>query len=349
MEKLPLTTQTLYAELLEQLVALEAHRSIGSLPGCFTSKTIKGEIYVYFQYGDMHGSSRQVYIGKQSPILDKVIEKFQREREQVRDDISNIQLLCAQLRAGGALVTDTSTVRVLKVLADSGVFRLSGVLIGTHAFTVLGNILGIRWKGAAIKTYDIDIAGERLMEIAIPEIRINIPKSLESLNMGFLPVPPLNPGHPSTSFKVRGNPLRVDILTPSKTHSTHKPVVIPRFRTAAQPLKFLDFLIEKPVQGAIINGGGVLVNIPSPARFALHKLLVAKERDVSMHQKTEKDIVQAIQVFEALIDERPGDLPVAWQELKRRGAGWIKRLHTGFSDIKRHKPKLYDNLEKLLK
>lgn len=126
------------------------------------------------------------------------------------------------------------------------------------------------------------------MEIAIPEIGADIPKSLEILNMGFLPVPPLNPGHPSTSLKVRGNPLRVDILIPSKNHVTHKPVVIPRFRTAAQPVKFLDFLIEKPVQGAVFNNWAVLVNIPSPARFALHRLLVARERDVSMNKKTEK-------------------------------------------------------------
>jgi hypothetical protein len=186
------------------------------------------------------------------------------------------------------------------------------------------------------------------MQIALPDIQADIPQSLESLNMGFLPVPPLDPRHPSTSFKVRGNPLRVDILTPSKTSMTQKPIAISRFRTAAQPLKFLDFLIEKPVQGAIVNGDGVLVNIPSPARFALHKLLVAKERDVSMHHKTEKDIIQAIQVFEVLIDERPGDLPLACQGLKRRGTRWINRLRAGLSEIKRRKPEVYDNLSKLL-
>lgn len=101
----------------------------------------------------MRGSSKQVYIGKLSLTLDKIIEKFQREREQAKDDIANIQLLYSQLRAGGASATDASSARVLKVLADSGVFRLGGVLIGTHAFTVLGNILGIRWKGAAIKNF----------------------------------------------------------------------------------------------------------------------------------------------------------------------------------------------------
>ncbi|MEJ2472245.1 MAG: hypothetical protein P8Y96_14215 [Desulfuromonadales bacterium] len=39
MQKLSLATQTLYAELLEQLTALEAQRSIGQLAGTFTEKT----------------------------------------------------------------------------------------------------------------------------------------------------------------------------------------------------------------------------------------------------------------------------------------------------------------------
>ena len=45
MEKLPLETQTLYAQMMETLLALEAHRSIGLLTGCFTTKTVKGLLY----------------------------------------------------------------------------------------------------------------------------------------------------------------------------------------------------------------------------------------------------------------------------------------------------------------
>ena len=42
--------------------------------------------------------------------------------------------------------------------SDGGVFRLDGVLVGTHAFLVLGNILGVPWDGGSIRTQDIDIA-----------------------------------------------------------------------------------------------------------------------------------------------------------------------------------------------
>jgi len=43
MQKWPPEIQTLYAELLEQLVALGAQTSIGSVSGCFVPKSVKGE------------------------------------------------------------------------------------------------------------------------------------------------------------------------------------------------------------------------------------------------------------------------------------------------------------------
>jgi hypothetical protein len=54
--------------------------------------------------------------------------------------------------------------------------------------------------------------------------------------MGFLPVPGLEPNTPSSTYKVMGQDLRVDILTPGQG----KPVQVPRFRTAAARLPFLD-------------------------------------------------------------------------------------------------------------
>jgi len=335
MQKLPLTTQTLYAELLEQLAAYEAHRSIGALPGCFTTKAVKGDHYVYFQNTAPGGVIKQIYLGKKTPAVEKVMERFQKEKKAVMADAGSMQMVCAQLRAGGALTTDASSARVIKALADCGVFRLNGVLVGTHAYTVLGNLLGVRWAGEALKTQDIDIAGEKVIEISLPHLQADVPQALESLNMGFLPVPPLNAKHPSTSFKVRGNPLRVDIVTPAGRKLRVEPVAIPRFNTAAQPLRFLDFLIEKPVSGAIINGGGIQVTVPDPARFALHKLIIAQERGISMHSKTEKDLVQASQVIRALCEERPGDVRIAWGDLQARGNGWVRRLRSGIRQMKK--------------
>ncbi len=337
MEKLPLETLTLYAELMEQLMALETHRSIGRVSGCFTTKTVKSETYYYYQYSDPGGVLRQAYIGKKTPALERVVERFLTERETFKEDMAQIQRLCAQLRLGGVLITDTASARVLKAFAESGIFHLNGVLVGTHAFTVLGNLLGVRWKNSAAKTHDIDIASGSRMSVAIPHIQADLPRTLERLEMGFLPVPQLDPKNPSTSFKVRGKALRVDILTPEVSSTDRGPVFISAFKVAAQPLRFLDYLIENPEKGAIVNGGGVLVNVPTPARYAFHKLIVSGERGVVMHDKIEKDLLQAAQVFSALADERPGDLLLAWDEIKRRGPSWVKQAYIGLSAMaKRH-------------
>src|SRR4029079_5075722 len=99
--------------------------------------------------------------------------------------------------------------------------------------------LGVRWTGAAARTEDIDIAAERILEVAVPELSADMPKALDSLDMGFLPVPGFSPKTPSTSFKVRGRGLRVDLVTPAQGAAL-LPVRVTRFNTAAAPVRFLD-------------------------------------------------------------------------------------------------------------
>lgn len=236
---------------------------------------------------------------------------------------------------GCALLTDAASARVLRALSDGGVFRLGGVLVGIHAFLVLGNILGIRWAGGSIRTQDIDIAAEPSLSIAFPGPGSDIPGVLEALRMGFLPVPQLDPRRPSTSFVVRGKGLRLDLLTPLRGRRVLKPVFIPRLKAAGQALPFLDFLITRPLRGAVVDGGGVLINIPEPARFAIHKLIVSGERGAGMHTRREKDLNQAAQVLSVLLEDRPGDIRIAWEEIRSRRKGWVGRVQNGVSALGR--------------
>jgi hypothetical protein len=335
LERMPLEVQNLYTELLDRLSAIDASRSIGHVPGAFVTKVVKGEAYYYFQYSDPGGIKRQFYIGRKDGPLEKVVKGYQEARAVFEEDAVGVQRLCALLRVGGALLTDSASARVLRALSDGGVFRLDGVLVGTHAFVVLGNVLGVRWAGGSIRTQDIDIAAEPSLSIAFPGPGSDIPGLLESLQMGFLPVPPLDPRKPSTSFVVRGKGLRLDLLTPLRGRRVQKPVFIPRLKGAAQALPFLDFLITRPVRGAIVDSGGVLVNVPDPARFAIHKLIVSGERGAGMHTRREKDLNQAAQVFSVLLEDRPGDIRIAWEEIRSRGKGWVKRVQNGVSAIGR--------------
>lgn len=338
MTPLPLTTQTSYAELLDQLVVLDAHRSIGHAPGAFVTKTIGARTYFYFQYSTPGGTTKQVYVGPQTPQLDALTARFAQERDAVRGDRELILSLCAVLRAGGAATTDAASARVIGALADAGVFKLGAVLVGTQAFVVLGNVLGVRWLGGHERTHDVDVGAYRTLEVAVPELDADVPTALENLGMGFLPVPGFSPKHPSTSFNVRKTGLRLDLVTPAKSEADDGPVRIARFNAAAAPVRYLDYVLEDAQLAAVVNGGGVLVRVPSPARFAVHKLLVAQDRPPAFQTKARKDLAQAAAVIEALAEMRPGDLEAALTVARKRGRRWVQALTRGIATLAPHHP-----------
>ena len=222
-------------------------------------------------------------------------------------------------------------------------------MVGTHAFAVLGNVLGVRWVSGAVRTQDVDLAATpgADIDVAVPDLEANVPSVLESLEMGFLPVPPLDPRRPSTSFKVRGQALRVDLLCP-KRGSSDNPVFIRRFNAAAQPLDHLEYLLEAPEKALLIDGGAALVNVPTPARFSFHKLLVATLRPAAFQAKAEKDVAQACEVLGILVADRPGDLPLAWDNLRTRGPRWEKAAKRGLGLAKRLRPEIHKEVLSLL-
>src|SRR5512139_46149 len=112
MERMPLEIQNLYTELLDRLSVIEAHRSIGHVPGTFVTKKVKDEAYYYFQYSDPGGIKRQLYVGRKENSLDKVVKSYQEARAVFEEDAAGVQRLCALLRAGGSLLTDTASARV---------------------------------------------------------------------------------------------------------------------------------------------------------------------------------------------------------------------------------------------
>jgi len=345
-ERQPLEVQTIYAELLEQIAAYEASRTIGYTPGSFVTKTVKGQEYYYFQQVGPGAAKSQTYLGKRDASLAELADRFAKGRANVAGDQRSMERLAALLRVGGAMVTDAPSARVLRALADAGVFHAGGVLVGTHAFIVLGNLLGVRWT-TSLRTQDVDIAADPGLDVAVPGARADLPSALESLEMGFLPVPRLDPKNPSTSLKVRGQSLRVDLLTPS-ARARSRPVELPRFAAVAQPLRFLDYLIEKPVKAAVVDGGVVAVNVPDAARFALHKLIIAGERPAAMQSKREKDLLQAAQILEVLHEDRPGDLVLAWEALIARGKAWVNRVAKSVAALDRVSPSAAQSVRDLV-
>jgi len=133
-----------------------------------------------------------------------------------------------------------------------------------------------------------------------------------------------------------------------KRGRTDRPVFVRRFNAAAQPLSYLDYLLELPEKAVLIDGGAALVNVPAPARFALHKLVVAPRRPAAFQSKAEKDVMQAADLLAVLIDQRPGDVEIAWDGLRARGIGWERAAERGLTLLRRRAPDIHASVAALI-
>jgi hypothetical protein len=330
MKHAPLALQTTYADLLDKLLD-EQVRAMPAEAGTFIPKLIKGRRYWYQQV--VEGTSRkQVYVGPETPEL---LDRIQRH-EQLAETARSRRVLVRSLTGSGAFLPPVARVgRVLETLASAGVFRLRGVLVGTVAFGCYGPMLGIRLQSASLMTGDIDIAQFRSISIAVED---HIPPILEPLRNAdptFEAV--THPFHDRTpaSYTTRaGDPLKVEFLTPMRGPDEDAPGRLPALSTQAQPLRFLDYLIHQEQPAAYLYGSGVLVNVPDPARFAWHKLILSERRTV--REKVSKDLRQAETLFDALLEQRPGDVADMFEELAGPGRNrWQEIALRGLERIDR--------------
>lgn len=346
-QRLPETLHTLYAELLDQAIRSDAERSLVDVPlGTFVSKTVRGRKYWYVQRVEA-GRKRQVYLGPESPALLDWMEEARQHQADTAEDETRRGELVSMLVAGGAIGESAAVAKVLRLLAEANVFRLGGVLVGTQAFRCFGNMLGVRFGQEGLRTQDIDVAQDPAIAVAVAEdsIPADVEAALKEADPRFFAVPELDPRRPSTSFKVRGRDLRVDFVTPMRGCPSEDPVSLPLLRVAATPLRFLGYLIDEAQQGVVLGARGVLVHVPQPARFALHKLWTTTQRPATEQAKARKDLRQAVALLEVLLVDRPDDLASAWEVVNRGEAQAARSIRKASRNLP---PGLLDSLRQLL-
>ena len=79
---------------------------------------------------------------------------------------------------------------------------------------------------------------------------------------------------------------------------------------------------------------GVLVQVPRPERFAIHKLIVAARRKAGPDSlKARKDRAQADFLIGALAELRSDELHEAHEEALGRGVRWRERIEDSLSRL----------------
>ena len=329
--RLSQAVQLLYAELLQQVsMALPGQRGVS-----FSTKSVSNKKYWYMEV--VVGSGKKQYsLGRDTQELRALIEKQKMLYKQAAPDIKQREKLVSMLVAGGLYVPNSSDGRVLELLSQSGVFLSGGVLVGSHAFNVYQGMLGVEWDTELIQTQDIDLASEKQINLAIREDAPDVKSVLLDSEMGFFEVPALNVKSPSTSFKIRGQLFHVDLLTPLLGSDNSTPVKLKHFKSYAHPVRFLDFLLDDAQIGVIPFRAGVLVNVPSPVRFAFHKLVISQRRPAAQHTKAKKDMMQAEMLLKVLLEDRPGDIGLICDELDNMPEKFQQQLKQGMSNLSKN-------------
>jgi hypothetical protein len=315
MKEIDLAIQTMFAELLQRSLDAEFDETF-SERGTFRRKKSKGRFYWHHQerVGDKVVSK---YVG---PVTDKSITDRVNRFAEIKSNFKRRQEMVRALSAAGLPKPDPISGAVVEAMWKAGFFRLRGMLIGTIAFQAYAGPLGVRLGGSGLRTQDVDFAqfwgvSENIGEGMPAPLTV-----LQDVDQSFKQVPNINDPFVSSQYRNKMG-YRVDFLTPNRGSDRHasRPA-----SAGAQPLRHLDFLIYQPERSVLLYRGGVPVTIARAERYAVHKLIVAVERQDQV--KSQKDLMQAETLIDALTAKRPIELASAWQTAWDSGPRWREKL-----------------------
>jgi hypothetical protein len=316
----------LFAEL-ESTASEQATAFLGT-PGTLAERTNDhGTKFWVHRYSDAAGRRLETYLGTAAdPAVANRLDALRDRIETANATITRVRLLA---RAGFATV-DKKAYYTLASLHNHDLFKAGALLIGSHAFGALLNALGVR--AVPYATEDVDIA--RREALALKGLTPFI-EMLRATGIQFFRVPALDRHAPSTSFAERGGSrLRVDLLVPSADDS-YPTIPVPELAAHAQGLPYLAFLLGASQEVPLLSSHGVvMVRVPVPERYAVHKLIVSQLRSKSSN-KAEKDLRQAATLIEAVADRFPGALQDSLAAMPKSAT---KHLTRALDALKRHLP-----------
>lgn len=314
------TAHAAYHDLLRLL--LDDRSS--DLRGTPTRVERNGRVYWYdsFRIGT---EVRKTYIGEETPALLARIDRHRELKVEAGARAAEKARLVRILRAERLMGHDAATGSLLAAMATAGVFRLGGTVVGTHAFRLYEGELGLRYRFDDLaQTGDLDIASFERLSLALDD-QTEPPMEQVLADFAFEAVPTLDAG-PAWRWRQSKGGALVEFLTPAFGDEGLRPLAA--LGVSAQALHHLNYLIAAPIPAAVLYRSGVLVQIPRPERFAIHKLIVAARREARDRIKAEKDRRQARFLIEALAEDRPDDLHDAYQDALSRGPKWQERIAT---------------------
>lgn len=310
MKPIPLNLLTLYADLSQRV-------GVDSVPAASISRrTVGGQRRIYATFPG--AVRRQVYLGTEG---DEAAEAKAAAHRRAADDARANRKVVTTLKRAGLSGPDALTGRVLAAVADAGLFQAGMVLIGTVAFQLYPNVIGIQLSSSALLTQDIDLS---VLRFAAPRAVDGEPleEVLKRADPSFSAKMSRDDKLPK-KFRSDDTKLEVDVVTtPGRTA---QPVQLKSLQCSAEPLPYMDYLIGETISVVALHGPGVRVRVPAPERFAVHKLILSQLRP-DRSPKRFKDLQQARELIEAMRATEPDVINGEIEAARKRGAKWRKAI-----------------------
>lgn len=311
------------AAAYHDLVSLLLDDAASDLRGTPTLRPRGNRAYWYDRYR-VGKDTNERYLGEDTPKLRERIEAHQLLKQGRTERARTRARLVRLLRSERFLGLDAAAGSLVSGLAKSGVFSTGGVLVGTVAFLLYEGELGLKLAAdETAMTSDIDLASFDNRADSDELVQVHIPEVLEGFR--FAPLPSLERNKAWRWGQSDGSSV-VEFLTPS-FRDDEGLRDLPQLGVSARALHHLEYLISDPLDAAAVYRDGILVKIPRPEKFAIHKLIVADRRLGGPDSlKARKDLMQAETVMSILAEDRPSDLLEAYEDATSRGPRWRERL-----------------------
>ena len=318
MRQIPQNLMSLHEDVTRRVLAADVP------PASIVTRRSRGIAYLHAVVKEGE-ARRSIYLGRaDDPKTTQKEEQYRRAAARAKDTKKSIQAL----RRASGLGIPVVYGRLLEAISRAGLFDRGLLLVDTHAYQQYAWLLGVHLSDGAARTDDADFSIARL---AAAGVRSEEPleKILHRADASFRPVLKGNDRLPRA---FRSDQIEVEILT---TRGRKSPVEISALQCAAEPLPFMEYLIEEPVEVIVLYGSGVRVTVPDPARYAINKLLI---RRPAYSTKRDKDLAQARELIQVLRAREPERLEAAIQDAYRRGKEWRKRLDAQLRAVHAHGP-----------
>jgi hypothetical protein len=299
---------------------------IGS-PGSIEERIKGSSTYYYLRFYDANAKLSEKYFGGPKGTPDgelaykNALDSIERSTMVVRD--------VKMFRKLDFAVIEDKAGATLAALHNYGLFAAGLTLIGSNAYGAILNNLGV--KAQRYLTEDIDTARSRPLSLAT-EPQLSLLDILKTSGLPFVRAKTgLNPKDKSETYRLPGNAKLLIDLSVSGSEAG-APVSVPELDAYAQSIPHLNHLVENRMSAVILSKNYVVpIFVPSPERFATHKLFSAVSR-VNQAAKSAKDLLQAATVICAVEEKYPGDMADALSDFPKGGRrmmlkGAEKALH----------------------